>query len=264
MFIYFRLCDRLDSKSPFAPGNKCAITRSNLLEVEAYFLLAEEELRGLTDFKGNQLMYGINRTFVTGYISNIMKTCISLARDLFAESISNQFLLTSRLSQGPIEHFFGDIRSRGAWCVNPTAHYFMYSYRALVSNRLQLFGLSEGRNCSDLDRAPESEMGLAVCASIEDEAATDYIIHADVDEMYWKYMHDKLMSDTPTELRSNMLYYMSGWVARQVAKRLKCQECRESLFTITPFQNFMARLTRSVYRVVGAASHHIFELKHTI
>ncbi len=127
----------MDSKSPFAPGNKAAITRSNLLEVEAYFFMAEEELRGLIDLKENPLMYGIHRTFVTGYIGN-MKASISLARDLFEESELNKFLLTSRLSQDPIEHFFADIRSRGAWCQNPTANYFMCSYRALVGNRLQL------------------------------------------------------------------------------------------------------------------------------
>ena len=210
-----RLFGRLNSRSPFAVGSKGAITRDNILEVEAYFVLAEEELRGLTDFDGQPLLHGIHHTFITGYISD-MKVALGLAKDLFNESLTNTYLLLYRMSQDAIEHFFGDIRSRGYWCQNPTAQYFMYSYRALVSNRLQLLGPSEGRNCTDPvveEVVNSSNTAVLPSPSSVDE---DDGIDQQVENLYWSWIHRSLMHNTPSEWRLNMLYYMSGWAARQV------------------------------------------------
>jgi hypothetical protein len=160
-------------------------------------------------------MCGITKTFIIGYISD-MKAAISLAQDLFKSSESHTHLLLHRLSQDPIEHFFGDIRSRGAWCQNPTAHYFMYSYRALVSNQLQLFGLSQGRNCSDPDPVNESNSLLVSVGEDVGVGCEDASVDHDLEAQHWAEIHNKLMDDTPNELRSNILYYMAGWAARQV------------------------------------------------
>jgi hypothetical protein len=63
------------------------------------------------------------------------------------------------------------------------------------------------------DGAPTSENPYPLPVEVHYE---DAAVDADVEAIYWTYIHDKLMNDTPNVLRSNMLYYMAGWAARQV------------------------------------------------
>jgi hypothetical protein len=71
-----------------------------------------------------------------------MKESIALAKEMFSEeaSCAPHYLLLYRLSQDAIEHFFGDIRSRGYWCINPTPLYFMHGYRTLAEYIIVLHG----------------------------------------------------------------------------------------------------------------------------
>lgn len=253
-----RLFDRLNSRLPHGIGDKGALTPTNLLEVEALFLLAEEELRGLTHTNGREVIYSQQQTFIVGFISN-MKASIALAKDIFSEkaSIAPRYLLLYCLSQDALEHFFGDLRARGSWCLNPTVQYFMYSYRALVSNRLQLYGLSHGRNCTEmlmLDSITEC------CADLL--PSVDDGVDLDSEAQHWEDVLCKLHSRESGTLRQNILYYVAGWVVRQVLKVLRCDECKAALATTEPYQLFLSRLTmakqrgvllyasRSAYRVV--------------
>ena len=253
----YRLFDRLNSRLPCGFGDKGALTPENLLEVEAFFLLAEEELRSLTHLDGRQVIHSQQQTFIVGYITN-MKASIALAKELFSEGTSYSYLLLYRLSQDALEHFFGDLRSRGHWCLNPTPLYFIYSYRALVSNRLQLYGLSQGRNCMELQVLDISANSGMCCADLLPIADGN----ADGEQHIWETILHKLHSRTAGPLRQNILFYMAGWAARQVLKVLRCEECRAALVTMEPYQAFLSRLTmvkqkgglmyasRSTYRVV--------------
>jgi hypothetical protein len=140
--MFCRIFDRLNSRSPFAPGQKRAITRTNVEEVASVFADAEHYLVQLKDAEGKLIIKSRMKTFIIGLISS-MKSTISLAKVLFAENVVRlYYIIPWRLCQDPIEHFFGDLRARGSWCLNPTALYFSYSYKALVSNKLRLTGLS--------------------------------------------------------------------------------------------------------------------------
>lgn len=78
----------------------------------------------------------------------------------------------------------------------------MYAYRALLSNRFNLVGLTEGRNCSTIVDNRDDGL-LPELPSGENEK-----IHTEILK--------NLQSNWPSELRSNILYYMAGWAARQV------------------------------------------------
>ena len=164
-----------------------------------------------------------------------------------------RYFIPYRLCQDSLEHFFGDIRLRGGWCSNPTALQFRYAYRAIVSKRLQLFGLSTaGRNCAE----EPLEMDDGYVPQIDNEVDLDR--ESDVCDQLLQVLQRKW----PSEIRGNVMYYMAGWAARQVAKRIKCTDCKEALFTAQSFNNALARLvtlrqqgalvhpSRSVYRVI--------------
>lgn len=248
-----RLFDRLNSRLPHGLGDRGALTPDNLLEVEAFFLMAENELRGLTHLNGRPVILGQQQTFIVGYIGN-MKASIALAKEIFSKAGTStpRFLQLYRLSQDPLEHFFGDLRSRGHWCLNPTALYFMHSYRALVSNRLQLYGLSQGRNCTELQDVDRDDM----LSSVDDG------VDLDMEQQHWESILCKLQSSSSGNLQQNVLFYMSGWAVRQVLKVLKCDECKAVLVSAEPHQPSLSRLTlmkqkggliyasRSAYRVI--------------
>ena len=239
--------------------------------MECNFLLAEEELRGLTHLNGNAVIHSRQRTFIIGYISN-MKASISLANEMFSQrSCAPHYLLLYKLSQDAIEHFFGDIRSRGHWCINPTPLYFMHGYRALVSNRLKLYGLSQGRNCTELNEVEEND-----CSDL---LPVHDGVDLDMEQQHWENILGMLHGRNAGTLRQNILYYMAGWAVRQALKVLFCEECKAALVTLEPHQDFLSRLTmakqrggllyasRSAYRVVlladRALEHELIKLNNS-
>ena len=146
-----KVFDKLNSRSPFIIGSKQAITRNGIDEDERFFKEVEKELRALRLFDGQTVITSKSKCFVIGFITT-MRATIGLARELFQQFATHElwYFIPYRLCQDALEHFFGDIRARNGWCNNPTALQFMFSYRALLSNRFHLQGLSGGRNCIEL------------------------------------------------------------------------------------------------------------------
>lgn len=203
--------DRLNARSPFTGGLKKAITRDNLLEFQFFFAEAEEYFRGLTNLDGRPMMNTRLRTFLVGFITG-MKSIIGLATDIFEENDGTVwYLIPYRLCQDSLEHFFGDIRCRGGWCQNPTPLGFKFAYRALLSNRLRISHLSVGRNC--LEIVDTTDDGLL--------PNFEHDVDLDAESDRCDLLLSELQHDWPSELRSNILFYMAGWAARKVAKGIK-------------------------------------------
>ncbi len=107
-----------------------------------------------------------------------------------------------------MEHFFGDIRLRGGWCINPTAVNFRFAFKSLLSNRLRLYGLStDGRNCAE--EPLELDDGFLPQPDNFD---------LDAESARCDNMLSILNQESPTEIRANIMYYMAGWAARQVCQ----------------------------------------------
>jgi hypothetical protein len=53
----------------------------------------------------------------------LLRSSLMLAKDLLAAFPASEvnFIMLYRHYQDLIEHIFGDVRSRGAWCLNPSA-----------------------------------------------------------------------------------------------------------------------------------------------
>ena len=101
---------------------------------------------------------------------------------------------------------FGDVRSEDGWCHNPTPQTFMYTYKALLTNKMQLAGLSCGCNCTEINTQDDGFMPLITACDVDLDAQND------INET----LLNKLQSQWPSELRSNVLFYMAGWSARQI------------------------------------------------
>ena len=199
--------DRLNARSPFVVGQKQAVTRANLVNVQLFFADAEKYLRGLVTADGQPLIESRLRTFVVGFISG-MKAVVGLASDIFQESADVRYIIPYRLCQDSLEHMFGDVRARGGWCLKPTPYGFKFAYRALLHNKLRLCGLATGRNCVEVEDTTDD--GLL--------PSRDHSVDLDEEGDKCQVLLSQLQADWPSELRSNMLYYMAGWAARQVER----------------------------------------------
>ena len=224
---------------------------------ERFFFEVETELRALRILGGPLVIDSRSKCFIVGFITT-MRTTIGLARQLLRSS-PNRIFLPYRLCQDALEHFFGDIRARDGWCNNPTALQLMYSYRALLSSRFHLHGLSEGRNCTTLDEGDDDVQGDdddGLLVSVADVAEKQCSV---------ELLYQLFTVSQPTLGKLNVLFYMAGWSARGVAKCIKCVDCKEAMFATEPFDMVIGRLTllkqrgglmyasRSVYRVAYLA-----------
>lgn len=195
-----QLFDSLNSRSYRCRDPlKRPITRKNILEFSSLFREMEIYLRALKDTSGKFIIDTQLQTFVKGFITS-MKSTLSIASELFSET-DLSFLLTYRMSQDALEHFFGDIRARGSWCTNPTPLYLIGSYRAIINNKLLLLGYSGNRNCQVFEDAEEDYSTLP---------CSFYNIHL-------------------SEFTQNVLHYVSGWIVHSLSKSSKCTTCEQSL-----------------------------------
>lgn len=208
-----QLFDQLNSRSPYGRGWKRALSEQNFSQAESELKRISEYLRSLYHRNGSHLMNSSIRTFVLGMITTINSVC-GLAREVLEES-PGRYFMTYRLSQDPIEHFFGDLRQRGGWCANPTALYLVGSYRAMVHNRLRLYGLTQGRNCEEIekdDRENEEDNKLE-----------------DQEEQRGIALIESLSISPHSEFRENILFYISGWIVRTLRNRWRCEICKSAL-----------------------------------
>jgi len=191
-----------------------------------------------------------------------MRATIGLARELFQQFATHElwYFIPYRLCQDALEHFFGDIRARNGWCNNPTALQFMFSYRALLSNRFHLQGLSGGRNCIEL-----VDDGDDVLPVDDDDGLLQSVADDTEKKCSAELLNQLFATSQPTLGKLNVIYYMAGWSARSVARQIKCVDCRDAMFMDEPFDAGIGRLTllkqrnglmyasRSVYRVAFLA-----------
>jgi hypothetical protein len=78
-----------------------------------------------------------------------------------------------------------------------------------LNNKWRLCNLSVGRNCTDLGDVETSDGGL-IPNLIQD-------VDLDAESDRCDILLSQLQHDWPNELRSNILFYMAGWVALKVS-----------------------------------------------
>ena len=207
------ICDILNSKSKFGKKYKAPITKQNYATVTTHLTEAIEILTSLQDLNGLKLVAGPRKTFIQGFVISA-RSILAISKDLlFRENSQYEFVLTFRFSQDPLEMFFSKVRGRLGWNNNPNALQFKYALRSLLlKNKIE---------------SPST----ANCIETKDDCDDKSSSH-DVSDKEEQQMSTMLL--TSTTWRSDVIFYISGYIAFKLLKILKCPECASALHEPAP------------------------------
>lgn len=209
------LFDVLNSRNKFGKQYKTPITAENYERVKEYVDEASDYLMSLTDAHGKLLSTGPRKTFVIGFITSA-KSILAISKRLLSQG-NMTYVLTYRFSQDLLEMFFSKIRGRLGWNNNPNVQQFRYAIRSLLlKNHIEA---SSSANCTASD-------------FISNPAPTPPNMHEETPDDEGRAIDFRLaaMLTTSTEWRKDVLQYISGYIARQMMKKLKCSECASALY----------------------------------
>lgn len=229
-YIMNDIFDLLNSRFPTGTHMKAPLTVDNEHIWNEVFEKTKKYILGLkTSLDTNICKSDSRKTAFVGIICNI-----EAVKCIFFESVAKghmSSLLTHKLSQDHLEHFFGLVRARFGANNNPTPLQFKHTYRRL------LLGVTNNivHNANVL--AQDSCEIVALIPSVEDKI--DYVYNKyDLDDNDL----DNVLSSTLSEYSLNVIEYISGFVVRQVSCKLSCRECTESLNTGQSVNNSLTKI----------------------
>lgn len=204
--------DRLNSRNPFGRGFKQPIRPENTAYIFSNLSEYTDYLRSL-HIEGVPILQHRRKTFALGLITCCNSLYILTGR-LFEKCGLNYFL-TYKVSQDHIELLFNCIRGLGGWNNNPNCIQLKSAVRK-VQLRSYTSPSANG-NCRDLEEdvcgifSPKSANGST--SKPEEEDVLDMLAH---------------MKNVP-EFSQNILYYIAGFVVREMLPKINCNDCRQLL-----------------------------------
>ena len=195
---------------------KLWLHQENMADIQEVLAELKEYLLSLDDHNGNPLYCSQRKTFIVGF-SWTSEAVVRLARDLFSENFT--YFPTFWVSQDHIETLFSKIRRMGGHNNNPTSVAFTSALRNLLAK--QPIVASKSANSLDCD----STTGVFTLEWSKRVSAFEQIDMLDVDDLSHKLR--SIMSSS--ELKSNILYYIAGYIVRSLRGKLKCENCAQQL-----------------------------------
>ena len=243
-----KLFDILNSRYAYARGFKHPIKMQNLESIEKIFIATSEYPLVLKSTENQLLVYGRRKTFILGFVMT-MKSIISIAKELLvATERPFNYILTYKFSQDHIELLFACIRGRGGSNNNPNTLQFKYAMRnLLLKNSIvasskanvmsfneyctsSLFSLKWKKHRSPIQEYPQND-------EVSDEEA--------------KALSESLDKIALSDFTENIIYYIAGFIVRNVMKNIDCSPCSEALildctvdehdYVPAPFSLFLTR-----------------------
>ena len=223
-----RLFDFLNSRHKLQTGFKQPVTKNNIDFLEKSVRKICDYLLSLEDMTGQKLVHHRRKTFILGFVSTT-KAALSLARELlYREENTFSYFLTYKISQDHIELLFCCVRSRGGFNNNPNVIQFRTALKLILIKNSIL--VSSKGNCLCFEsKSIGSLFSLkwskrrSPLAELNSDAIPKQA--SEVDEEL-RLLLDGVNISFITE---NILYYISGWVLRNIITTIDCQECAESL-----------------------------------
>jgi hypothetical protein len=207
------LFDVFNSRSLTEKGFKHPLNKSNWEPVKEFLEETLLILLSATDSSGKLITKTKRRMGILGFIFNI-NSLISFIPEVLEGSSPMSFFMTCRLSQDNLENFFSMVRARGQRNNNPSALDFGYAHRALLSHA-KLAGFSfMNANCMEQNSTLETLPVTPSCSSNDNES-----INA--------------LQNQPalTEFSRGILFYVGGFVIRQVFPHITCDVCVSGIMT---------------------------------
>lgn len=214
--------DLLNSRSSKGIKFKGPLRLSNQEDWLPFFNEAREYLAGLTNGVTGAIMVKTDpkKTGFLGIICNIIAVIEIYKANVLHGPLD--YLLTYKLSQDHLEHYFGIVRSRLGANNNPTPLHFRYIYRRL------LLGVTNSIvSHSNVLLQDNSEI-IGIIPSTCDKI--DYVIDnynmSDID-------FDFINNSTISNFKKNVLEYIGGFVVKKICLKMYCENCCDAI-TGTP------------------------------
>ena len=194
------LFDVLNSKSKYGKHRKQPINSNNFNDIQTILCDTVAFLKCLKDTNDLPLIQGPRKTFLIGFCVS-SHSILTISKNLLEREESPfEYILTYRFSQDAIEMFFSKIRSRFGWNNNPTALQFKYALRSLLlKNKIESPSTANCVLLSDQENSPTSSGKI-----------DPFVSHLLLSSNVW---------------RADVLYYISGYVAKKLLESIHCPEC---------------------------------------
>lgn len=214
-----KIFDILNCRNPFGKGFKAPIRPATLNYFEEVFSDVIEYLKSLK-IDNVLLIHHMRKTFAVGFILT-MKSTLALAKDLFMLNENPlQYFLSYKCSQDHLELFFSCIRSRGGWNNNPNSRQLKWALRQLLFTRS--IKASVNANCISFENycTPTFEFRSQNRQQITDSVTDSTKLEADVNS-YISLLSNKNLTD----FQENVIFYIAGFVVRNLIIRTSCNDC---------------------------------------
>lgn len=161
-----------------------------------------------------------------------------------------QYFLSYKCSQDHLELFFSCIRGCGGHNNNPTALNLRYTLRKLLfRNSVEA---STNANCNILE---ESTLQVSIFDFNTTNISFDDCINEDEIDADLLSIVDRIHKIEFSRYQDNILYYISGVIARKYFNKYSCKYCRDIILCDTPDHNYIkneipyyAKFTRFISR----------------
>ena len=244
--IMDRLFDYFNTRDPFGKDFKEPIKKSNA-DYSKMVLSTSYDYLSKLKIEGVDILKHPRKTFVLGFLINI--NSIGILSTKLLNELGFKYILSYKFSQDHLELLFSCIRSRGGHNNNPNVNQFRHALRKLMfrnsvqasktSNSLE-FDINH-QNCILSFYGPGN---ATVDNNEEEEELLDHIEYDIVKQCELSYY------------KENILYYISGFIVKQVDKIMKCTECSDLLqdeieLPCSQFSLFLSKgkLIRASYEV---------------
>jgi len=212
---------------------KRAITKDNLFilknKVETFTLYINS-----LKIRNSPVLQTVRKTGFVGFIINL-KNVIALAEELFNDN-KIDFLLTYKLSQDHLETFFSSIRRMNGWNNNPSAKQFKASYKKIL--HLVNVSVSLNANCILQDDTELLQLSNESMNNEKKEIDNLQTVNTDFEQDLLNTVltdHDYLMKNSwcVTEYATEIITYISGYIAKNIIKKINCSICKKLLIKNT-------------------------------
>jgi len=223
----------LNSRNPFAKGFKSPIFSSNLEYLESVIIPLVDYLFTLQVKNNNDTISHIyttsKKTFVVGFALAI-KSIFSIAKLLFEENQNYKYILTYSLSQDHIEILFSRFRQRFGVNNKPNVLQFKIALKQILMKNAIKY--KSNGNCHNFD----DDVFGALLEFKWSKKKDNIVCNIDnVDEIDEEVLNRSTLLNSTNSIvddaKSNILYYITGYVVKKVSLHIDCNSCIESLIS---------------------------------
>lgn len=226
-----RLFDFLNSRNPFAKGYKSAIFPSNLEYLESEIIPLVDYLFTLQVKNNNDTISHIyttsKKTFVIGFALAV-KSIFSIAKLLFEENQNFKYILSYQFSQDHIEILFSRFRQRFGANNNPNVLQFKVALKQILMKNAIKY--KSNGNCCNFD---DDVFGALL--EFKWSKKKDICNIGNVDEIDEEVLNRSILLNSTNSIvddaKSNILYYITGYVVKKVSQHIDCDSCIVSLMS---------------------------------